>query len=46
MPDAQRPQIAAMTDEAVQKEFKADDHRVAYLEWLDRMGEFLKNVVK
>ena len=35
MPDAQAHQIAAMTDEAGQKDFKADKHRVAYLEWFD-----------
>ena len=35
MPDAQQHQIAAMTDEAGKKDFKADKHRVAYLEWFD-----------
>lgn len=35
MPDAQPHQIAAMTDEAGSKDFKADKHRVAYLEWFD-----------
>ena len=35
MPDAQAHQIAAMTDEAGKKDFKADKHRVAYLEWFD-----------
>ena len=35
MPDAQAHQIAAMTDETGQKDFKADKHRVAYLEWFD-----------
>ena len=35
MPDAQAHQIAAMTDEAGSKDFKADKHRVAYLEWFD-----------
>ena len=35
MPDAQPHQIAAMTDEAGSKDFKADKHRVAYLEWYD-----------
>ena len=35
MPDAQEHQIAAMTDEAGKKDFKADKHRVAYLEWYD-----------
>ena len=35
MPDAQSHQIAAMTDEANAKGFKADKHRIAYLEWFD-----------
>ena len=35
MPDAQSHQIAAMTDEADAKGFKADKHRIAYLEWFD-----------
>ena len=35
MPDAQAHQIAAMTDEAGSKTFKADKHRVPYLEWFD-----------
>ena len=35
MPDAQGHQIAAMTDEAGSEKFKADKHRVAYLEWFD-----------
>ena len=35
MPDAQSHQIAAMTDEAGAKGFKADKHRIAYLEWFD-----------
>lgn len=35
MPDAQAHQIAAMTDEAGSKGFKADKHRTAYLEWFD-----------
>ncbi len=35
MPDAQPHQIAAMTDEAGSKDFKADKHRTAYLEWFD-----------
>ncbi|MBP5771512.1 MAG: alpha/beta hydrolase [Bacteroidaceae bacterium] len=35
MPDAQPHQIAAMTDEVGSKGFKADKHRVAYLEWFD-----------
>ena len=35
MPDAQPQQIAAMTDEAGQKDFRPDKHRTAYLEWFD-----------
>ena len=35
MPDAQKHQIAAMTDEANAAGFKADKHRIAYLEWYD-----------
>lgn len=35
MPDAQSHQIAAMTEEANAKGFKADKHRIAYLEWFD-----------
>ena len=35
MPDAQSHQIAAMSDEAEKKDFKAAKHRVAYLEWYD-----------
>ena len=35
MPDAQGHQIAAMTDETGSEKFKADKHRVPYLEWFD-----------
>ena len=35
MPDAQSHQIAAMTDESGLADFKADKHRVAYIEWFD-----------
>ena len=42
MPDAQAHQIAAMTDEADQKDFKADKHRVAYLEWFDAPADDVK----
>ena len=35
MPDAQKHQIAAMTDEVSEKGFNEDRHRVAYLEWYD-----------
>lgn len=36
MPDSQKHQIAAMTDEAGQEGFNADKHRVAYLEWYEK----------
>ena len=42
MPDAQSHQIAAMTDEAGKKDFKADRHRVAYLEWYDAPADSVK----
>ena len=42
MPDAQEHQIAAMTDEAGKKDFKADKHRVAYLEWYDAPAQDVK----
>lgn len=35
MPHPQDHQIAAMTDEAGQKGFKAEKHKTAYLEWYD-----------
>ncbi len=35
MPDAQPGQIAAMTDESNAGGFKADKHRIAYIEWFD-----------
>ncbi|MBR4922975.1 MAG: alpha/beta hydrolase, partial [Bacteroidaceae bacterium] len=35
MPDQQAHQIAAMTDEAGAKGFKADKHRIAYIEWFE-----------
>ncbi len=35
MPDAQEGQIAAMTNEAGQKDFKPQKHRIAYLEWYE-----------
>ena len=43
MPDAQSHQIAAMTDETGSDKFKADKHRVAYLEWFDAPAENVKN---
>lgn len=36
MPDAQSHQIAAMRDEAEAPGFKADKHRVSYIEWFER----------
>ena len=42
MPHSQSHQIAAMTDEAGKKEFKADKHRVAYLEWYDAPAKEVK----
>ena len=42
MPDAQNHQIAAMTDEARSENFKADKHRVPYLEWYDAPAEEVK----
>lgn len=35
MPDAQPGQIAAMTDEVGTDGFKADKHRIAYIEWFE-----------
>ena len=35
MPNQQAHQIAAMTDEAGAKGFKADKHRIAYIEWFE-----------
>ncbi|MBO4443291.1 MAG: alpha/beta hydrolase [Bacteroidaceae bacterium] len=43
MPDAQSHQIAAMTDEAGSEKFKADKHRVAYLEWFEAPAKEVKN---
>ncbi|WP_238866931.1 alpha/beta hydrolase [Proteiniphilum propionicum] len=43
MPHRQDHQIAAMTDEARQKDFKADKNRVAYLEWYDAPAEEVRN---
>ena len=43
MPDAQAHQIAAMTDEAGAPKFKADKHRVAYLEWFDASAADVRN---
>lgn len=43
MPHRQDHQIAAMTDEAGSEKFKADKHRVAYLEWYDKPDESVRN---
>ena len=43
MPDKQDHQIAAMTNETSQKDFKADKHRVAYLEWCDAPAKEIHN---
>lgn len=43
MPDAQKHQIAAMTDEANEPGFDAKKHRVAYLEWFDAPAAEVKN---
>lgn len=43
MPDKQDHQIAAMTNETNQKDFKADKHRVAYLEWFDAPAKDIHN---
>lgn len=40
MPHSSNRQIAAMTDEAGQKDFNPDKHRVAYLEWFDKPANF------
>ena len=43
MPHRQENQIAAMTDEAAQKGFKADKHRTAYIEWYDAPKADVRN---
>ena len=43
MPNKQDHQIAAMTNETSQKDFKADKHRVAYLEWFDAPAKEIHN---
>ena len=43
MPHRQEHQIAAMTDEAGEQGFKADKHRVAYLEWFEKPDEAVRN---
>ncbi len=43
MPNAQDGQIAAMTDESGQKDFKPEKHRVAYLEWFDAPSPEVRN---
>ena len=36
MPDSQNHQIAAMTNESEAAGFKADKHRIPYLEWFEK----------
>ena len=43
MPYPQEHQIAAMTDETSLKGFKADKHRVAYIEWFEAPAEDVRN---
>ena len=43
MPHKQEHQIAAMTDESEAKDFKADKHRVAYLEWFEAPAKEVRN---
>ena len=43
MPNRQAHQIAAMTDEAGQKDFNADKHRIAYLEWYKAPAKEIQN---
>lgn len=43
MPDSQKHQIAAMTDEASAKGFNPDKHRVAYLDWFDAPAKDVHN---
>ena len=43
MPNRQAHQIAAMTDEAGRKDFNADKHRIAYLEWFDAPAKEVHN---
>lgn len=43
MPNRQAHQIAAMTDEAGRKDFNADKHRIAYLEWFDAPAKEIRN---
>lgn len=43
MPHRQDHQIAAMTDELESPGFKADKHRVAYIEWYDAPAEDKRN---
>lgn len=43
MPQAQSHQIAAMTDEANNKDFNADKNRIPYLEWFDAPAKEVAN---
>ena len=43
MPNRQEHQIAAMTNETSAKGFKADKHRIAYLDWFEAPSQETKN---
>ena len=43
MPDSQAHQIAAMNDEASDPKFKADKHRMPYLEWYEAPEPEVRN---
>ena len=43
MPHRQEHQIAAMTNETSDPKFKADKHRIAYLEWYEKPAEEVRN---
>lgn len=43
IPDFQPHQIGAMTSESSKKDFKADEHRMPYIEWFEAPSEETKN---
>ncbi len=43
MPDAQKEQIAAMTNEVNLPKFNPDKHRIAYLDWYDAPADSVRN---
>ena len=43
MPHSQSGQIAAMTNEVKAEGFKAEDHRIAYLDWYEAPAEDVRN---